>query len=217
MIEKGAFSMSLSSFNWWTWHCARQSELNKGPCKRESTVLRSSEIWAKKCKAEPSELQQIFPSHLSFRTNPYSRTRFSCLVQSLYKSNADVNIWTNSMCWHAVSSHAILIPHLFGLGQLVQVDPSKVRVGEDPRCCLFVATSERNSFNNWSSEQLFLVMFGLNFELLIVSSSACKEFDPKQKDSIELTPGFSATLLWKHEARRQGRKNLDILTRSVWT
>lgn len=106
----------------------------QGPCKRESTE-------ALRCKKDAKHSRKAIwtatslPFCLSFRTDPYSRTRFSCLIQrytKLVQICTDVNIWTNSMCWYPVSFSMILIPHLFGLGQLVQVDPSKARVGEDP-------------------------------------------------------------------------------------
>ena len=157
----------------------------QGPCKRESTE-------ALRCKKDAKHSRKAIwtatslPFCLSFRTDPYSRTRFSYLIQrytKLVQICTDVNIWTNSMCWYTVSFSMILIPHLFGLGQLVQVDPSKVRVGEGPdedrRYCLYVATSETNSFNNWNSEKL-LVMFSLNFELLIVSSSAWRRVSARR-------------------------------------
>lgn len=150
----------------------------QGPCKRESTE-------ALRCKKHAKHSRKAIwtatslPFCLSFRTDPYSRTRFSCLIQRyIYKACTDMY-----RCKH-LDKFNVLIPCIFFYD--LNTTPfwtrptcpsgsfqSKSRWGpdEDRRYCLYVATSETNSFNNWSSEKL-LVMFSLNFELLIVSSSA---------------------------------------------
>lgn len=175
--------MSLSSFNWWTWHCARQSQLK---------VLQTWKHWGaemqKRCKAQPQSHLDCNKSSLlpELQDRPLLQNALQLPDTKIYKACTDMyrckhldkfNVLIHCIFFYDLNTTPFWTRPTCPSGSF----QSKSRWGpdEDRRYCLYVATSETNSFNNWNSEKL-LVMFSLNFELLIVSSSAWRRVSARR-------------------------------------